>query len=120
MKNIIFESELKVLEILWHEGDMTAKDLSIKLKESTDWSRSTSYTIIRRCIEKGLIAKLGSCYTCRALITKKEAQKQEVDILADKMFDGSSDLLVASLLGNAKLTASQIRQLRSMAETFSA
>ena len=120
MKNTIFETELKVLDILWNEGDMTAKDLSRKLKVSTDWSRSTSYTIIRRCVEKGLIAKLGPCYTCRALITRETAQKQEVDLLTDKMFNGSSDLLVASLLGNNELTAAQIGKLRSMAEAFSA
>jgi len=120
MKNTIFKTELNVLDILWNEGDMTAKNLSTKLKETIGWSRSTSYTIIRRCVEKGLIAKLGSCYTCRALITREKAQKQEVDLLADKMFNGSSDLLVASLLGNSELTASQIGKLRTIAEAFSA
>jgi len=118
MKKTIFESELKILEILWNEGDMTAKDLAGRLNESTAWSRTTSYTIIKKCIEKGLVERLGDDYTCRALITKEEAQKLESEILVDKMFDGSSDLLIASLLGNNKITTVQIEKLRNIVEEF--
>jgi len=118
MKNMIFESELKVLELLWTEGEMTAKELAVKLKESTDWSKTTSYTVIKKCVEKGLVERLGTNFTCRVVITQEEAQKQESELLADKMFGGSSDLLIASLLGSGKMTTSQIDKLRSMAQEF--
>ena len=118
MKNMIFESELKVLELLWEEGDLTAKDLAIKLKDSTDWSKTTSYTVIKKCVDKGLVERLGSNFTCRVVITKEEAQKQESALLAEKMFGGSSDLLIASLLGGGKMTSSQVDQLRNMVQEF--
>jgi len=119
MKNMIFDSELKVLEVLWNDGDTTAKDLAIQLNDSTGWSKTTTYTVIKKCVNKGLIERLGTNFTCRASITKEEAQKQESKILADKMFDGSSDLLIASLLGGSKMTTSQIDQLRNLIQEFS-
>jgi len=97
MKSTIFESELKVLEVLWNEGDMTAKNLAIKLNESTSWSKTTTYTVIKKCVEKKLVERLGTNFTCRVLITREEAQKHETEILINKMFGGSSDLLTSSL-----------------------
>jgi len=114
MKSMIFESELKVLEFLWNEGDMTAKDLAIKLNESTAWSKTTTYTVIKKCVDKSLIERLGTNFMCRAMITREEAQKHETAILVDKMFGGSSDLLIALLLGESEMTASQIEILRDM------
>jgi predicted transcriptional regulator len=118
MKNMIFESELKVLEVLWKKGDTTAKELAVELKASTDWSKTTTYTVVKKCIDKGLIERLGTNFTCRAAITKEEAQKKESEILADKMFGGSSDLLIASLLGGDKMTSSQVDKLRNMVQKF--
>jgi len=119
MKNMIYESELKVLEILWSQGDMIAKDLTIKLNESTNWSKTTSYTIIKRCIEKGWIKRIEPHFKCHALLTKEEARKHEVEILTNKMFNGSSDLLVASLL-EGKMTPAQISKLRDFVQEFAA
>ena len=100
MKSTIFESELKVLEVLWSEGDTTAKDLAIKLNESTAWSKTTTYTVIKKCVDKGLIERLGTNFTCRAKITREEAQKRETEILLNKMFGGRSDSLIELLTGS--------------------
>ena len=121
MKEMIFESELRILEVLWDEGDTMAKDLAIKLNESIAWNKSTTYTIIKKCIDKGLVERLETGFImCRATITKEEARKRESEILVDKMFEGSSDLLIASLLGGSKITTSQIEKLRHMVSLSSA
>ena len=113
---MIYEGEVKVLEILWGEGEMIAKDLAIKLEESYGWKQTTSYTVINRCVKKGLIQRIGSNFTCRPLITREEAQKQEIEILTNKMFNNTSDLLVASLLDSSEMTAPQIDELRLVIE----
>ena len=117
---MIFESELKILEFLWDEGDLTAKELAIRLNESTNWSKTTTYTVIKNCIEKGLVERLEHNFTCRATITREEAQKRESEILVEKMFFGSSELLLSSLLGGKKLTSSQVDLLRTIAKEFAA
>jgi len=118
MESMIYETELKILEILWDEGDMSAKDIVIKLKESTGWQKSTSYTVITRCIDKGLVGRFRTNFMCSALITREEAKEREVKILADKMFGGSRDALISALLGQNTLTPSRISKLRHMAQEF--
>ena len=118
MKGIIYESELKVLELLWKDGDATAKELAIKLKESTAWSKTTSYTVIGKCVKKGLITRTEPDFMCRVNITREEARQHEATILIDKMFGGSSDLLIASLLDGKKMTSEQIDRLRAQADAM--
>lgn len=116
---MIYESELKVLELLWTEGNAIAKDLAARLKDTTDWSKTTSYTVIKKCVDKGLVGRTGDNFMCTPLITREEAQKHESEILAEKMFGGSSDLLIASLLGGSKMTTKQVEKLRNMVQGFS-
>jgi len=115
---MIYKSELKILELLWIEGELTAKELAEKLNASIAWSKTTTYTIIKRCLTKGYIERLGTNFTCRAIITREEARQQELSILSEKMFDGSKDQLLASLLGRSSITPTQIKQLRQLVQVF--
>lgn len=72
----LFDSELKVMEWLWREGDLTAGQLAVMLKEETGWNRNTTYTVITKCVNKGAIIRLEPNFTCRALISREEVQEQ--------------------------------------------
>lgn len=108
----LFDSELKIMGVLWKEGDTTAKHISDVLKEETGWNMNTTYTLIKRCITKGAIERREPNFMCHALIPKEAVQEAETNELIDKIFDGSADKLFASLLGRKKLTAKQIEDLR--------
>lgn len=110
----LFDSELKVMGVLWKEGDTTAKQISDILKAEIGWNMNTTYTVIKKCIAKGAIQRNEPNFLCHALITRQEAQEAETDELIGKLFDGSVDMLFASLLGRKKLTAGQIAQLRQI------
>jgi len=114
----LFDSELKVMELLWDEGDLSALQIIAKLKESIGWNRTTTYTIIRKCIEKGAIERSEPNFICRALISRCESQKFEVDELLNKMFHGSRDLFIAALLSDEKLTADEVKKLREYIKSF--
>lgn len=114
METKLFDSELKVMGVLWREGDVTAKHISDVLKEETGWNMNTTYTLIKRCIKKGAIERREPNFMCHALIPKEEVQEAETNELIDKVFDGSADKLFASLLGRKKLTAKQIADLRQI------
>jgi len=118
-KNGICDSELKVLEVLWGEKEIIAKELSIILKDVYGWEKSTAYTVIRRMTEKGLILRSGKKFTCEPAITKEEALEVEIDKFVERLFSGSKDQLVASLLGNS-MTQPQIAVLRQMVQEFTA
>ena len=114
----LFDSELKVMDVLWREGDTTAKQISNILKDAIGWNMNTTYTVIKKCIAKGAIARSEPRFMCHALISKEEEQKVETESLISRLFDGSPDLLFASLLGGKRLTKEQIAELRKMAESM--
>ena len=98
----LFDSELKVMCVLWNEGDTTAKHISD--------------TLIKRCIKKGAIERSEPNFMCHALIPKEEVQEAETKELVDKIYDGSVDKLFAALLGRKKLSAEQIQKLKQIVE----
>ena len=110
----LFDSELKVMDVLWKEGDMTAKKISDILKEQVGWNMNTTYTLIKRCIAKGAIERREPNFICHALIPKEQVQEQETTELINKVFDGSANLLFASLLSRKNLSAEEIERLKQL------
>ena len=110
----LFDSELKVMDVLWREGDATAKHISDVLKEEVGWNMNTTYTLIKRCIKKGAINRSEPNFMCHALIPKTQVQEAETDELINKIYDGSADKLFAALLGRKKLSAEQLEKLRQI------
>lgn len=108
----LFDSELKVMKVLWREGALTAKQISDILKEEIGWNVNTTYTVIKKCIAKQAIERSEPKFMCRALITEEEAREAETDELIGKMYDGSVDKLFAALLERKNLTAEQIGELK--------
>ncbi|MBR5381147.1 MAG: BlaI/MecI/CopY family transcriptional regulator [Oscillospiraceae bacterium] len=114
MEKKLQDAELKVMNVIWREGKTTAKHIADVLKEETGWNVNTTYTLLKRCIEKGAVERTEPHFTCRALIAKEEVQREETDRLIDKVFDGSAAGLFAALLGRKKLTENEIAQLRAL------
>lgn len=110
----LFDSELKVMDVLWKEGDKTAKQISNILKEKIGWNMNTTYTVIKKCIAKGAIERREPNFMCHALIAKEAVQDAEATELIGKLFENSPDKLFASLLGHQKLSKEQIENLRRM------
>lgn len=110
----LFDSELKVMSVLWNEGDLPAKRIAEKLTAEVGWNKNTTYTLIKRCMKKGAIERQESNFMCHALIAKEEVQETETNELIDKVYDGSADKLFAALLGRKKLSIDQVEKLRQI------
>lgn len=110
----LFDAELKVMGVLWREGDCTAKYIAGVLGEETGWNINTTYTLIKRCIKKGAIARSEPNFMCHALIPKEQVQEAETNELINKIYDGCADKLFAALLGRKKLSAQQIDKLKQI------
>lgn len=116
MDDKIYDSELKILEILWEAGELPAKDIAGRASEQVGWSKTTTYTVLKKCVEKGLIARTEPGFQCRALVTRQAVQEHETRGLIDRMYGGSADLLVASLLDGKVLSGDEIARLRKLVE----
>ena len=107
-------SELKILEILWENGDTTAKRITEILAETTGWSKTTTYTVIKRCIDKGAVGRMEPDFACHALVSREQVQETEVTMLIDKMFEGMPDQLVATVLGRKKHSPEEIQRMKDL------
>ena len=51
----IFDSELKILEILWEGGEASAKDVALRAAELVGWSKTTTYTVLKKLVDRGIL-----------------------------------------------------------------
>ena len=114
----LFDSELKVMNVLWRDGDVPAKHVADLLNRELGWNKNTTYTLIKRCMKKGAIERTEPNFMCHALIPKEKMQEAETDELIEKVYDGSADKLFGALLGRKKLSADQIANIRQIVETY--
>ena len=112
----LFESELKVMEVLWSEGETSAKRIAEVLKEQVGWSKTTTYTVIKKCVDKDAIERTEPGFLCRAKITREQAQRYETDELIDRMYGGRADKLVAALLDGGRIGAEELERLRQLVD----
>ena len=114
----LFDSELKVMDILWKEGIVPAKYVADRLTQELGWNKNTTYTLIKRCMKKGAIERTEPNFMCHALIAKEDVQETETNELINKIYDGSVDKLFASLLGRKKLSTEQIKKLKQIVDSL--
>lgn len=112
----LFDSEIKVMNVLWEKGELYAKNIVEILQESIGWNRNITYTLIKRCINKGAIMRCEPNFLCKPLVKKEIIQEAETTELVNKIFDGSTDLLFASLLSSKGLSDKEIEKLRKLVD----
>ncbi len=108
----LHEGELNVMELLWSNKMLAAKDISKIIKEYIGWEKNTTYTVIKRLIDKGAISREDPGFLCSAKVTKKEVQQIETNALLSKMFNGSLTTFISEYLGNCKLTTEEVIELQ--------
>lgn len=108
----LFDSEIKVMDVLWREGDLSAGRIAKILKEEIDWNRNTTYTVINKCINKGAIERYEPGFMCKAKVSKEKIQKYEANELLGRLFDGSVKKLFAAFLNEENLSKEEISSLR--------
>ena len=112
----LFDSELKVMNVLWNKGDVPAKYIAQQLNKEIGWNKNTTYTLIKRCIKKGAIERTEPNFICHARIPKETVQLEETNALINKIYDGSVNHLFAALLGRKELSDAQIEKLKKIVD----
>lgn len=114
MSEKLFDSEAKIMEILWEKGTLSAKEISLIAADSIGWNKNTTYTIIKKLVDKGFIKRDEPNFMCSALISREEVQKEEASSLLHKFFGGSRKALFSALLEDEKLSDKEIEELRDL------
>lgn len=112
----LYDSERKVMEVLWDKGSMRAGEIVIVLNREIGWNRNTTYTVIKKCIAKGVVERSEPNFMCTPVLSREQAQEYATNELVDKMFQGSKEKFFAAFLNEKKLTNDEIHYLKDMVE----
>lgn len=116
MHQKLFDSEIKVMELVWEHEPVSAKELSVLAAQQIGWNKNTTYTVIKKLVDKGYIKRSEPGFLCTALVSKEEICKSEAHSLLDRLFGGSRKALFSALLADEKLSDEELQELRDMIE----
>ena len=114
----IFESEYRFCLILWENEPIRSAALAALCREKLGWSRTTTYTVIRRLSDRGVVVNNDGIVS--SLVSRKEVQAAEIDELVDKTFGGSIPAFLAAFVGSRKLSADEAEALQRLITAQSA
>ena len=114
MQEKLFESEAKVMEIIWAKAPISAKAISLIAAETIGWNKNTTYTVIKKLEAKGFIKREDPGFICTPLISQNQMQKVEAVSLVKKVFGGSRKALFSALLEDEPLSDEEVKELRKL------
>lgn len=110
----IFESEYRFCLILWENEPISSRALSELCKERLGWSKTTTYTVIKRLGDRGVLKNENATVT--SLVSKDEAQVSELDELMANKFENSLPAFIAAFARRQNLSQSDIDEIRQIIE----
>lgn len=112
----VFESEYRFCLILWEHEPIKSSELVNLCKEQLGWKPTTTYTVIKRLSERGVLKNENTIVS--ALVTKDEVQAAEIDELVEKKFEGSLPAFIAAFTKHQKISDREIDEVQRMIDRF--
>jgi len=110
----VFESEYRFCLILWEHEPIKSTELAKLCKEKLDWSKTTTYTVIKRLSDRGVLKNENTIVS--SLVSKEEVQLSELDELVEKRFEGSLPAFIAAFARRQELSDEEIAEIRRIIE----
>ena len=112
----IFNSEYRFCLILWEHEPIKSSRLAELCKEQLGWSRPTTYTVIRRLSERGVVKNENTIVS--SLVSKEQVQQAEMEELMDRTFEGSVPAFLSAFANTKKLSKADIQQLEDLIQQY--
>ena len=112
----VFESEYRFCLILWEHEPVRSSELLALCREQLGWKPTTTYTVIKRLAERGVLVNENS--VVRSLVSKDEVQAAEIDELVDKKFGGSLPAFIAAFTKHRRLTGDELDEVQRMIDRY--
>ena len=112
----IFESEYRFACIVWEKEPVSIKELIGLCNEELEWKRTTTYTVLKRLCERGILKNEDGIVP--SLYTKEQIQYSESRQFLDKTFEGSLPSFLAAFLKGKNVSEKELKELRQMLDDF--
>ena len=114
----IFESEYHFCEILWEHEPVSSSRLVQLCREKLEWKKSTTYTVIRRLSQRGVIRSENAIVT--SLVSKEEAQAAESTAMVERRFSGSLPGFITAFTSRKPLTPDEADEIQKIIDSCKA
>ena len=112
----VFESEYRFCLILWEHEPVKSSELVSLCREQLGWKPTTTYTVIKRLSERGVLKNENTVVT--ALVTKDEVQAAEINEMVEKTFEGSLPAFIAAFTKHQKISREEIDEVQKMIDRY--
>ena len=112
----VFESEYRFCLILWENEPIKSSELVKLCKEQLGWKPTTTYTVIKRLSERGVLKNENTVVT--SLVSKEQVQAAEIDGMVEKTFEGSLPAFIAVFTKHRRLSQREIDEVQQMIDRF--
>ena len=112
----VFESEYRFCLILWDNEPIKSGELVNLCREQLGWKPTTTYTVIKRLSERGVLKNENSVVS--ALVTKDEVQAAEIHEMVEKTFEGSLPAFIAAFTKHQKISEKELDAVQAMIDRY--
>ncbi len=112
----VFESEYRFCLILWEHEPVKSSELVNLCKEQLGWKPTTTYTVIKRLSERGVLKNENTVVT--SLVSKDQVQAAEINEMVEKTFEGSLPAFVAAFTKHQRLSDAEIDAVQQMIDRY--
>ncbi len=110
------DAELILMDILWSEKSMKAREIAAIAQKETGWEKNTVYTMLNRLIDKGAVMRSEPDFTCAAKVDKSAISRQQTKRLMDKLYHGSAKLFLRAFIHDQNLSEQELEELKQIIE----
>lgn len=108
----LFDAEFKFMCIVWETEPLTTRKLTGLCQEKLGWKRTTTYTVLRKLSDRGILQSLDS--TVSSIVKREQVQKYESEVVIEKAFDGSLPKFIAAFLNDKTLSDDEAEEMKRL------
>lgn len=112
----IFDAEMHLMVKIWDEGSIKAIDLANWATETLGWKKNSTYSILKKLLEKGAVRREEPGFVLTPLVTRDQVARDKTVRMVDKMYNGSMKLFLTGLLGGGKMDEKTLAELTELLE----
>lgn len=112
----LYESDFRITNIVWENEPIGSGELVQLCKERFDWKKSTTYTVLKKLCERGVLQNKDSMVT--SLVSKEEVQIYESNQLMQRAFGDSLPQFITAFMNDRKLSKKEAEELKKMIDSY--
>ena len=106
------DSEYRFMQVVWAAAPVSSGDLVKLCAAQLGWKKSTTYTVLKKLCEKGLLQNRNAQVT--VLAPKEAVTASEAEGFVDRTFGGSLPMFLTAFMSGRKLSDGEAEELKRL------